>query len=647
MPVVKVQTPDGRIVSVEVPEGATQEQVFAFVQSQQSQQAPQQPSEAQITPEQAEIVKQSEAKIQSLQGDLDRLNEVRNNPDALEQVFGGVEGFLALASAPVAAVASGIAGLVDAANPFAEQGAGAARQQQVQEALTFTPKLAGGRQAVGDVVDVIEGATDIGTGAVALTTAGIQSAITGNLPQAAAGFQRTVDQGVGETIGGDVAEFTGSPLLGSIARTIPDATLLATGLTKFKPTSKFGANIAKKTKPTEFKNLSPMQKQKLIAEEVRAGNPNINSVTQMVTEKGTIATSKASRVALKELKKISDDITATQSVSVLERMTEASKARVNKMLDNVKTMRDRPLSDVRPSDVLGESIAFRAQAVTRLNKAAGERIGNVVKSLKNKQVNIANTRQQFFKSMDELGVKFNVGEDGFVTPDFSRSKFIGGSQKDMNVLVNDLLKDNVGFEFAHNLKRSIRDNLSFDPMGTSKIGKGISEKILKDLSSGIDQVLDSTSKAYDNANIRFAKTIDIVERMQKMAGKDVDLFSDTASVTLADKAKRITSNATSRGVIGRDIKELDRVLKELGFTPKDDISSLIFATNEMDRIFNIAPPNSLKGIGLDVGKKLARGDIPIEETVGFIKKAFTPSEQKVFLKKMEVLRDLTKLKETK
>lgn len=600
---------------------------------------------AQITPEQQAIIDQSEGRIQTLQADLDKLTQVRDNPDLLESVFGGVEGFLALTSAPVATIASGVAGLADAANPFAPEGAGAARQQQVQEALTFEPQLGAGRGARQSAVDVIEGATDIGTGAVAAITAGVDLATGRGVEQAGATFRDIKERGVGEVIGSQVTETTGSPLLGSIAKTIPTAALLATGAGQFNPSSKFGANVLKKTKPTEFKKLSPAQKQKLISEEVRAGNPNINSVTQFVTEKGTIATSKASRVALKELKKIGSEIDAIQAVSVFERMPNASKSRVNKMLDLVKATRENPLNLARPSDVLGESIALRAQTVAKINKDAGKQIGNVAKSLKNEQVNISGARQRFFNSLDELGVKFNRGEDGFITPDFSRSRFIGGSQKDMNVLVNDLLKDNVGFEFAHNLKRSIRDNLSFDPIGTSKVGKGASEKILKDLSSGIDSVLDASSPRYNLANTKFAKTKDIVDKMQKMAGKDVDLFSDTANITLSNKAKRITSSAQSRGTIGRDIAEVDTVLKDLGVTFKDDIQSLIFATNEMDRIFNIAPQNSLQGNLLSAGQSLARGDIPLEQTAGFVKKAFTPSEQQVFFNKMKVLRDLTKLKE--
>lgn len=637
---IEARLADGRVLNF--PDGTDPQVIQATVKRMASGSQPDQ-----LQPNEQEIQNKSQIKISSLQADLDKLNEVRNNPDVLEQVYGGIEGFLAAVSAPVAAIASGIIGGVDTLNPFAEEGAGAARQKQVQNALTFEPQLPSGKAAIRQLASGVEAVSDIGTTAVAGLTAGIGGAITGDPLQTVRSFQDIKKRGVGEVIGSGVAEATGSPLLGSIARVIPEASTSFTGAGAFKTglKSNFGRSLAGSKKPVDFKKLSASQKQKLIAEEIATGNPNINSVTQHITESGGIATSPASRVAIKELSKFGDEVKSIETVSVLERMSDASKLKVRKGLDVIKKGADEPLfrQENRFSDILGESLAFRARDVARINKSSGELIGKIAKSLKNKKVSISQAKDNFFDSMSELGVKFDVAEDGWVTPDFSRSKFAGGSQKDMNVLVNDLMGDRIGFNSAHELKQSIRQNLNFDPLGTGKI-TGKSEKILKDLSKGIDEVLDTTSPAYDKANIKFAKTKGMVDTMQKLAGKDIDLFSDSAITALSDKAKRITSNATSRSTIGRDIRELDSVLKDLKITYKDDIQSLIFATNEMERIFDIAPQNSLQGNLLNASQKVARGDLPIAETVGFIKNKLSPSQQKIFNRKLEVLRDLTKLK---
>lgn len=598
---------------------------------------------AQLTPEQQTIVTQAEARIKVLQGELDTINQSRNDPGFLEQAFAGAEGLVALVSGAAAVPISGVVGLAAAADPFAAPGAGAETQRQVQEALTFEPQLPGAKAALEDIGGAIETVSDIGTTGVAGLTAGIQGAIEQDPVKAAAVFRDIQERGVGETIGSQVAETTGSPVLGAIARTIPEAALITTPFKASSVTSKFGKNLLKQKKPTEFKDLSASQKQRLIAEEVRTGNPNIDSVTQFITEKGNLATSKASNKALKS-KFLGNENQTAKTVSVFERADNATKGGINKMLNIIETSRKQPKFLGRTSDVVGDSMARRVQAASTVNKNAGKQIGAIAKSLKNKQVNISAARNKFFSDMEELGVTFKTAEDGFVTVDLSRSDFVGGSQKQLNVMTNKLLNDNVGFEVAHKLKRSIRDNLKFDITGPGKIDEGASAKILRDLSGGIDQVLDGVSPRYDSANIRFAKTKDIVDKFQKLAGKDVDLFSDTAALVLANKAKRVTSNAVSGPTIRADIAAIDDILKDLGITFKDDIQSLLLASDDLERIFDLAASNSLKGNILDAGRKLARGDLPIEETVGFIKKAFTPSEQKLFAQKIKVLRDLSKVK---
>jgi len=451
-----------------------------------------------------------------------------------------------------------------------------------------------------------------------------------------------IARGVGESVA-VAAPLTAAEVLPFVK---PAAGIAA--VSKFNPAnlvSKFGKNLAKKQEFTGklVEQLSARQKQNLIAAEIKAGNTNIENVTKFVTDSGRIQTSKASNKALKS-KFLGNENQTAKTVSIFERADTATKEGINKMLDDIVKGRNDPKFLGRSSDTVGDSIVKRVQEASKLNTSAGEQIGAVAKSLKGQQVNIGAARKQFFDELEKLGVTFKTGEDGFVTPDFSRSKFIGGSQKDMNVLVNDLLNDSVGFEFAHELKRTIREGLNIDKGGATGIGKGRSQKIMTDLASGIDKVLDNTSKAYDNANIKFAKTVEIVEKFQKLAGKDVDLFSDTAALTLANKAKRITSNAGTGPIIRRDIAKIDEILKDLGVTIEDDVQSLLIASDDLERIFDLAKANSLKGNILDAGRKLARGDIPAEEIAGFVKKAFSPSETKVFNQKIKVLRDLVKPK---
>ena len=458
--------------------------------------------------------------------------------------------------------------------------------------------------------------------------------------------------GTAARVGGAIGQAL-PPTAAEVLPFVKPAAGIAT-VSKFNPanlTSKFGKNLVKNQKfeGKLLDQLTARQKQNLIAQEIKSGNPDIKNVAKFVNESGQVTTNETSKAAIKTL---GGNDTAIEIVSVFERMSEATKTQVNKMLDIVKKGQTKPLFGKfnRPSDVLGDSLVNRAKAIFNVNKEASENIGDIARSLKGQKVNIGAARSQFFDEMEKLGVAFKTGDDGFVTVDLSRSDFIGGSQKQMNVMVNKLLNDEVGFEFAHNLKRSIRQNLKFDKIGPNKIDEGASAKILRDLSGGIDEVLDTASTPYNKANIRFAQTKDLVDKFQKLAGKDEDIFSDSAQRTLGLKAKRITSNAISGGSISNDIIAIDKVLSDLKIPVNDEIHSLLFAVDEIERIFNIAPSNSLAGNIMRTGTKLnaatriAKGENSFAVGADFIANKLSKSEKKIFVDNLRAIRSLVKTK---
>ena len=350
---------------------------------------------------------------------------------------------------------------------------------------------------------------------------------------------------------------------------------------------------------------SSRAKKQLLVDEIKKGNPNIELVTKTLNETGDVITRPASKRAVKIL---GGDHVAQGTVAVIENMSPASKKILNKQLDNIARGRREPLfGDAnRPSNTLGESILNRATAIEKINDRAGKTIGKTAESLKDINVDTSSANNAFLSGLNELGVTFNKADDGWVTPDFSRSKFKGGSQQEMTVLINDLLDGAPSFDVAHKLKRTIRDNIDFES-GAGGVGqvKGDSKQLLKTLSSGIDDVLDSTSPKYKKANESFAKTIKLKNDFDKLMGKDIDLTDKiSASSILGNKAMRVDSNAPSGVVINKLFTDADSVLGDFNIKFKDDIPSLRHITNKLNEAFKIAPPNSLKGNiisgGLDV-----------------------------------------------
>lgn len=337
-------------------------------------------------------------------------------------------------------------------------------------------------------------------------------------------------------------------------------------------------------------------KRKLLSDEIRKGNPNIDLVAKALNESGEIITRPSSKRAVKIL---GGDHVAQGTVAVIENMSPASKKILNKQLDNINKGRREPLfGDAnRPSNTLGESILDRAVAINKVNERAGKTIGKTADSLKDVNVNTSSANNAFLTGLNDLGVTFTRADDGWVTPDFSRSKFKGGSKQEMTVLINDLLDGAPSFDVAHKLKRTIRDNIDFES-GAGGVGqvKGESKQLLKNLSSGIDEVLDSASPQYKKANESFAKTIKLKNDFDKLMGKGINLNDRvSASSILGNKAMRVDSNAPSGIVINKLFTDADSVLGDFKIKFKDDIPSLRHITNKLNEAFNIAPPNSLKG----------------------------------------------------
>ena len=129
---------------------------------------------------------------------------------------------------------------------------------------------------------------------------------------------------------------------------------------------------------------------------------------------------------------------AQGTVAVIEGMNPASKKVLNAQLDMIEKGMKFPLfKDAnRPSDILGQSVLKRALKITDINKKAGVLIDDTAKAI-NAKVDITQANNKFIDNLSELGVTFSRGEDGWVTPNFSRSKFDGGSTQKMTVLVND------------------------------------------------------------------------------------------------------------------------------------------------------------------------------------------------------------------
>jgi hypothetical protein len=173
MATAKVQTPDGRTITVQVPDGATEQQIMEFVQ-------------ANYKPEQS-ILSGDKSQPESPQSNLGN------------KALGVAENVGSFISGAVAEPISGVAGIVQSLNPFAEEGAGARAVEATRDALTFEPRTDEGqsqRQAIGEFIEPV----------------------AKQLSQAE------------KFLGDKTLEITGSPALAAMAYTLPTAALELIGV---------------------------------------------------------------------------------------------------------------------------------------------------------------------------------------------------------------------------------------------------------------------------------------------------------------------------------------------------------------------------------------------------------------------------------
>ncbi|MEE8289583.1 MAG: hypothetical protein V3R25_09240 [Nitrosomonadaceae bacterium] len=220
MPVAKIQLQDGRIARFDVPEGTTQEQVMSFVNANQGQ-FQQQPIEQPVQqPVQQPIQQGPRVPVPST---LATPADVNLQDPTFKA--GRFEPAVTLASSILAEPIAGVAGIAQAINPFAEEGAGGRAVEATRKALTFVPRSESGQQALGELGETLKP---------------VGEAI------------EAVETGLGDA----TLSATGSPALAAAAATLPTAVFEALGLG-------IGKKVAKIAKLPKLKKL-----EKLSAEDV-------------------------------------------------------------------------------------------------------------------------------------------------------------------------------------------------------------------------------------------------------------------------------------------------------------------------------------------------------------------------------------------
>lgn len=467
--------------------------------------------------------------------------EVPATPGLGQQVIGALENVGALVSGAVAEPLAGIAGIGSALLPGGKTPTQAI--ESTREALTFQPKTEAGQsqqQAIGKAL------------------APIGEALSG----------------LESTLGQQTLDLTGSPLLASVAHSLPTAALEAIpSIAAFKQTRK----------TVRAKSLV----QEEIANKIQQGTADKAFVDKIVDGAGKVVKDKASI----ETQKQGFD---SGVIAAVKGSSPTDKQAMLRMVDTLEKGRANALfaANNRPADVAGDSLLRKVNFVKKNNIDAGRQLSRVAKRLKGKDVDIDSPLATFFDDAENLGVSF----DENLKPNFdgSRIETIPPAKKLIRDIALKIRRKPTPDAFeAHDFKKFIDENVTF-----GKSAKGLggeTERIAKKLRTNVDSALDETFPEYNEANTRFADTIKAIDALQDSAGQKVNLFGKNAEKATGTVLRRLMSNTQSRVNLIDAIQEIENVGRKYGGNFADDILTQMLFADELDSMFGSAARTSFKG----------------------------------------------------
>ena len=291
--------------------------------------------------------------------------------------------------------------------------------------------------------------------------------------------------------------------------------------------------------------------------------------------------------------------------------------------------------DNRPSDVAGGILLDKVNEVKRINRDAGRAIAREAEKLKGEKVEVSKIGESFKTALDDMDISIN--EDLTLNFDKSFLKTLAGPRKSIKVVFDEMaLNNNPTALDLHKLKKFIDEQVTY---GKNVRGLGgNAERSLKNLRKNINSTLGEQFPSYAKANKAYSQTIDALDEIQRLAGKNTDLTSNSAEGSLGVLSRRLMSNAQSRGQLNEAIKAIDSSIKSHeGFSfegnrlpnpnkrPKPNLKLMMLYADELDKVVGTpaktsltgaidtsldaaknAQSQTLTGLGLDAAKELNR-----------------------------------------
>lgn len=453
---------------------------------------------------------------------------------------------------------------------------------------------------------------------------------------------------LGEDVGDYVLDKTGSPLLATGARMIPDAiesiaTLGGARVARQAAQSAADAPIVG-GKDIALQSSDPITaasevasgavtggigklqdlsgKQRELKQQIRAGDIDRYASRYDVTPYGVLA----KNPTVKKAESLGVD---TGLISMIRRAknlpSDVTVKKMRQML-NIKRQGRKYIeqeSRNQPSVVAGNSLLDRLDKVKQVNKQAGKAIKPIAQSLKGQDVDFEPSINAFINNLDEFGASYNPNTKSL---SFSEKSLIGrnpAAKKLINEIVDYMSVGGKPDAYdLHELKIFLDDQLSYGKAAQTGIS-GKSEGIIRQLRADIDAALDGRFPEYDEVNSIYSETIEVLDEIQSLAGKRFDL-SGKRNKNMAGKLMRglMQMNKGTEPLINA-IDDIETLARKYGGNYDDNLAMLNRFAVELDSKFGSSAPAGFQGgieAGVDIGMQRGKARAAYEAGAKAVKK---------------------------
>lgn len=335
--------------------------------------------------------------------------------------------------------------------------------------------------------------------------------------------------------------------------------------------------------PAESTDLVPVDADPWAANRPQA-DPDDIGLAGYTTTTAPYKLNKHGKVIANPRHKISKEAGFSDSIlGLTERVNPDTRSKFNKMLNSRERLFEVPESSVTndPSIVTGKSLDDRLIIVKDTNRQAGKNIDKYVnQTMGDIELNVMPLMDEVADKWAQKGIAF----DSQGNLDFGDMELNKKGQRVIKSLFKDIkeIQANPTGRTVHNLKRRIDEDIAYGKSMTGLDAK--TQGLLTDFRLSTKEFLEKKFPEYARANAEYSKTVDVMNRIQKAAGK-VDLDGEFSSSNLGRMSRAIMSQRISRDEIMTAIKDLDSIAVDNGYKLKDDLTQQVHFANQLDDIW--------------------------------------------------------------